>query len=155
MKKKIAIALALAVITLAGGILVFAQGRHGKRLGRFGGGSPLEHIARKLNLTDTQKTQIRAILEAERPTVQPIAARMLANQQQLNQLTANGQFDEQQVRAIATQQGQLASQLIVEKERVQAQIYQILTPEQRTQAQELRTEIEARIRERIEQHLAQ
>ena len=51
--------------------------------------------------------------------------------------TANGQFDETRVRAIANEQALLMVDSVVEHERMKSKIFAILTPEQRTKAEEL------------------
>lgn len=153
MKKKFALALMLALVTVVGTALAQTRKSTG---GPF---APLrqrfaarfqERIQEELRLTDEQKAQIRAIIEAARPTVAPLLREAAVNHQALNAATANGQFNETQIRAIAVRQGRVAANLIVEKERVTTQIYQILTPEQRARAQEMKTQFETRIRELIE-----
>jgi protein CpxP len=109
----------------------------------------MNRIADRLKLTDEQKAQIKTILEAERPTVEPLVRQLVATKQQLREATTNGQFNEAQVRALAERQGQTLSQLIVEKERVKTQIYHVLTPEQRAEAEKIRTRIEEKIGERL------
>jgi len=52
---------------------------------------------------------------------------------------ANGSFDEVKTRAVADQQAATLSQLLVERQRVISKIYNdVLTPEQRMKADELR-----------------
>jgi Spy/CpxP family protein refolding chaperone len=51
--------------------------------------------------------------------------------------TANGQFDETKVREVASQQGQLHAEQIVEHERMKAKVFSLLTAEQRTKAEEM------------------
>jgi len=124
---------ALLVIGWAG---VFAQGpgpRHG-----FGGGQFLGGMAKHLNLTDEQKAEIRKILEAERELMKPVHEQLRENRQALNEVTKDGQFNEAQVTKLAEQQGDLVAQTIVSRERVQAQIWQLLTPEQREKASQVR-----------------
>ena len=115
-----------------------AQG-HGDGLPRkhFPGPEMVEHIARALNLTDAQKTQVKTIFESARATSEPLHAKMDEVHKQLEAATANGQFDEAQVRALANQQGQIMADTIVEHERAKSKIYAILTPEQRTKADQL------------------
>ena len=57
---------------------------------------------------------------------------------QLDAATANGQFDEAQVRALAGQQAQTMTELIVEHKRVDAKIYSVLTQEQRARFEQFR-----------------
>ncbi len=133
------------IAALVIGLAVFAVGHalpgihaqdRGEGLPRkhFPGPEMVEHMARALNLTDAQKTQIKAIFESARAASEPLHARMDEVHKQLEAATANGQFDEAQVRALANQQAQIMADTIVEHERTKSKIYAILTPEQRTKA---------------------
>jgi protein CpxP len=144
MKKIIFAILAISVLSL-GAIFAIAQkgemnkgsfdkGRGGKRGFGFG------RMAEKLNLTDEQKAQIKQITEAEKTKVEPIFTALKDNRQKLADLSGET-FDEAKVQALATEQGNLSAQLIVEKERTKSQIFQILTPEQREQAKQLKEEM--------------
>ena len=65
--------------------------------------------------------------------------------------TANGAFDQAKVTALANQQAQLMAQMTVQKESMQHQIYtQVLTPEQRTTADQMRQKQMARIDEHLQ-----
>ena len=55
-------------------------------------------------------------------------------------MSQNGAFNEMQVRILATQQGQIIAQMIVEKERVIAEIYRVLTPEQQAKFNRLQAQ---------------
>ena len=157
MKKKIIITVSVVALLIMGTIFAFAAQRpFGMR--HFGsrgfGGNPekfIEHAVSRaalmLDLTSEQQTKIKAILAAEKPIVQPLVMQLRANRQELQQTTDNGQFNEAQVQAIAAKQGQTLAQLIVEKERVQAQIYAVLTPAQRTKAEKLRDQFMERVQE--------
>ncbi|MBL8204510.1 MAG: Spy/CpxP family protein refolding chaperone [Blastocatellia bacterium] len=157
MKKKIIITISVVALLIMGTIIAFASQQHfGKH--RFGGrglaGNPEKFIEHALNratvvldLTDEQKTKIKAIIEAEKPVVQPLLKQMADQRQELLQATGNGQFDESQVQAIAAKQGQTMSQLIVEKERAKSQIYAVLTPEQRAKAEKMRDHFMGRLQD--------
>lgn len=109
----------------------------------------LDKIADRLNLTDEQKAEIRRILEAEIPVVKPILVSGLAIHQQLKPLGRDGVYNASEVQRLAALQSQNARLLIVEKEKVKAQIFAVLTPEQRAEAERISEEIEAKIREKI------
>jgi Spy/CpxP family protein refolding chaperone len=144
MKKFIFAILAISILTL-GAIFTIAQkgetnkGRFDKERG--GRGFGFGRMAEKLNLTDEQKAQIKQITEAEKTKVEPIFTALKENHQKLEDLTADGSFDEAKVQALATEQGNLSAQLIVEKERTKSQIFQILTTEQREQAKQFKEEM--------------
>ena len=98
---------------------------------------PIEHLTQMLNLTDAQAAELKPFLEAERATIDSLMKKMDDFHKQLEESTAQGHFDEAQVRALASQQAQTMTDLIVEQERVKAKIYNTLTPEQRTRLEEL------------------
>ena len=144
MKKRILIIVTLAIVLVTG--TAYAVVRHARNrpfVDRLA-----NHISRQLDLTDAQQTQVKTILEAERGKVAPLMAEAAKNRQQLNQLTAGGKFDEAQVRSIAAQQAQTMTELIVEKQKVKAKIYnEVLTPEQRTKADTLLQRMHGRFHE--------
>jgi len=84
-----------------------------------------------LDLTDAQKSQIKTIDEAERAKVEPLVQQIRAAHEAIEAATAHGQFNEQQVRALAAAEAQVQVELTVAHVRRQAAVYQVLTPEQR------------------------
>lgn len=133
-----ALVIGLAVFAVGNALPRFhAQERGGHPRKHFPGPEMVEHMARALSLTDAQQTQIKAILETAKAADEPRRSKMEEVHEQLEAATANGQFDETQVRGLANQQAQLMADSIVEHERVKSKIYAILTPEQRTKADEM------------------
>jgi Spy/CpxP family protein refolding chaperone len=118
------------------------HGRHGRRMA---------YMARELNLTDAQKAQIKEIFQANKATGLPLMQQMAANKKAMLEATANGSYDQAKIQQLANQQAQLASQLIVQKQAIRHQIYtQVLTPDQRTKAEELRAKQISRIDSRMQ-----
>jgi Spy/CpxP family protein refolding chaperone len=121
--------------------------------GRFGRGPWRgmfrDRIARELNLTPEQKAQIEQIIESEKPNVRPLVLQLAEHRKQLKALGQDGNFNEAQVRAIAQQQGQTMTELIVIKERTQSRIFAVLTPEQREKAAQMRERVEQRFKEHM------
>lgn len=154
LNKRIAITLSILTLMTVGAFAAVAQTRNFGRAGQgiLGGQPPrivqrlLDRASVALGLTDQQEAQIKAILEAEKPKVAPLLLTLKANREALQTATANGAFNQEQVQAIAAKQGQTLAALIVEKERVQSQVYAVLTPEQRAQAEQFRTRLEERLR---------
>jgi len=138
MKKIIFAIIAVSILSLGAIFTIAQKGETNK--GRFerGRGFGFGRMAEKLNLNDEQKAQIKQITDAERTKVEPIFAALKENHQKIEDLTSDGSFDEAKIQALATEQGNLSAQLIVEKERVKSQIFQILTPEQREQAKQFK-----------------
>jgi len=91
----------------------------------------LGRMFRNLDLTDQQKTEIKKIMDAERSIMEPVHQQLRENRQAIQGATKDGQFNEGEVTQLAEKQGDLMAQVIVSRERVQAQIWQVLTPEQR------------------------
>lgn len=160
MRGRRTIAVIAGIVLVAGAVysasaLASSEGQRGFVRGHKGPGLRgmiMGRVARELNLTDQQKVEIKAIIEAERPRVEPLVRQLAATRRELREATANGQFDEAQVGALASRQGQTLAQLIVEKERVKSQVYGVLTPEQRAKAAEIINRIESRIRQRAAEH---
>jgi len=96
-----------------------------------------EHLARELNLSEEQNAQVKAVFDAEHSTVEGLMKKLDDLREQLRAATANGQFDEAQVRTLANQQGQTQADLIVEHERTKAKIYSLLNAEQRSKLEQL------------------
>ena len=137
------------VIGIAGaefGVGQHAWGFHGP--GRF----PAAFIAHELNLTDAQKTQIKGIWNTERPTVTPLLREVVNGCEQMASANANGNFDEAKTRAIADKQATTVSQLFIERERLISRIYnEVLTPEQRVKADQLRARMHGHIEGLLDQ----
>jgi periplasmic protein CpxP/Spy len=149
-KKLFLIPVAIILAVAAGlATTAFAQGPgHGPGFGRHGGWM-LKHMAKELNLTDAQKTQIKTIMQAERPKIQPLMQQLRQNEQAQN-AAITGDFNESQARAFAQKQTQIMNDLIVEKQRTKSQIYAVLTPEQRQKALQLMQQREQRHQERMQ-----
>ncbi len=107
-----------------------------EKRGPFGPGM-VEHMAKALGLTSDQQTQIKTLIETAHTAAEPKHARLQELRKQLDEVTANGQFDEAKARAIANEQAQLMADQMVEHERMKSKIYGLLTAEQRAKADEL------------------
>jgi len=136
-KKSIMIAALLMALAAGLATAAFAQ-RPGMAFGRHQGWM-LKHMAKQLNLTASQQTQIKGILAEEKTKTRPMMQQLRQNEQAEN-ANVNGSFDENQARAFANKQAQLMTDLIVEKERTRSQVYAVLTPEQRQKALQLMQE---------------
>jgi len=146
MKKTTIAILAVAVLVL-GGIFIFAQ--KGKREGFGGrgfGGGGFMRMAEKLNLSDDQKTQVKTILEDSKTRVKPLMDSMRENRKQSENLGLDGVFNEEQVNQLANQQSETSKQLFIEKEKTKAQIFAILTPEQRAEAAKMKNQFRENFR---------
>lgn len=139
MKKALIVFLVMAIVGVGA---VFIFGQRGERrgfAGRMGfGGRGFERVAEKLNLTDEQKSQIKTILEDSKTRVKPLMETLRENRQQSETLGTDGTFNEEQVNQLAAQQAETMKQLFIEKEKTKAQIFAVLTPEQRAEAAKMK-----------------
>ena len=141
--KILAVTLALTVMA-AIGVSQTVKRAHMRGDGMFAGGMFDGHMlgfyGRKLDLTDAQRAQVKDIMTKEKPTIQPMILQMAQGHQQLQQLVMSGAFDEAKVRALATQQTQNMTELTVQRARIASELYQVLTPEQKTKLSDLVTQ---------------
>jgi Spy/CpxP family protein refolding chaperone len=148
--KFFAVTVALLALILCGTVMLsYAQEAHGP-----GFGGPHGHggfMMRELNLTDTQKAQVKTMMQAQHQSMKAVGQQLAQIKIAMLQSTANGAFDQAKIQMLAAQQAQLEAQMTVQHEALQHQIYtQVLTPEQRTKADQLRTEEINRINEHIQ-----
>lgn len=109
---------------------------HGFRGGHFGG-PMFGMFFHQLNLTDAQKAQVKQIMSQEKPTLKPLMQQMAQGENQMRTLELSGTFDEGQARTLATQQSQNMTELMVQRARVESELIQVLTPEQKTKLSQL------------------
>jgi len=156
MKKKVwMVSLALLALVLCGtAIFSYAQQSDNSAAPAWSGhrhGGHMGYMAKALNLTDAQKQQIKSIRQANRASTLPLMQHLAQNRASMLAATAGGAFDQAKVTAIANQQAPLMAQMMVQKESIEHQIYtQVLTPEQRTIADQMRQKQMTRINERLQ-----
>ena len=119
----LAVLLSTLLMTMA-----FAQGRGpGGPPPRDGGRLPLQF----LDLSDAQKAQLKTIQDTEDAKAEAVHEQLRTAHDALEAATAKGQFNEAQVRTLASAIAQQEVELTVIRARKDAAIYQMLTPEQR------------------------
>ncbi len=138
-KYAIVAAITVAILGLALALHAEAKFRHASQTW---GGPPMagrffQHMVDVLDLTDAQQAQVKQMWQAELPTIQPLIQQLADQHKQMVAATQGGKFNEAQVRPIANQQAQVIAQLIVEKQKLQSQVYGILTPDQQAKAARL------------------
>lgn len=97
----------------------------------------ISFLTNYLSLNEAQQAQAKEILAREKPTLDSLSQQMKQGHEALKQFESAGTFDEAKVRAVASQQSQAMTDLIVEKARIHSQLFQILTPDQRTKMTQL------------------
>src|ERR1700758_4336690 len=105
--------------------------------GHFG---PMGYVAHELKLNDAQRQQIQSMWQTEKPAISGLVHELAAEGKEMDEATAKGNLDEGKVQEIASRQGETIAKLLVEKEHFKSKIYTtVLTPEQRTKADELQS----------------
>jgi Spy/CpxP family protein refolding chaperone len=99
-------------------------------------------FADKLDLTDAQHEQIKAIMQKEHPVVKPLMQQSHQIELQLRQF-AEGTYDEAKVRTLAAQQAKVELELSVQRTRIHNELFQVLTADQQAKMKELEAQHEA------------
>src|SRR2546421_4297104 len=126
MRNRILVFAGIAALVIGATAFALAHGFQDKYGKERGEGRPrgdmVEHIARELNLTDAQKEQVKSIIEAQHSAEEARESKLDDLRKQMDAATANGQFDETQVRALASQEAQLMADSKVEHIRAHSKI---------------------------------
>jgi len=99
-------------------------------------GQMFEKMAAKLNLTDAQKTQAKSIWRSARESARPVAQQLRQARVALRQAAKAGQ-PAANIDQLAANAGQLTGQLVAVRTKAFEQFYAMLTPEQRSTADQL------------------
>ena len=123
-----------------------ARARRGEVNGFGGGVLPLAMIRRglaQLDLSQEQKAQIRGIIEQHRQEFQALSQRAVPGRRALADAVSSGDEGIIRQRVSELSAVQLDEALLAAK--VRADVFKVLTPEQREKAAALRTKAEARV----------
>ncbi len=112
-------------------------------------GHVMGFFAKYLDLTDDQKTQMKAVLQKEHPTVKPLMQQLHQMEQQLKQYE-EGTYDAAKVQSLVSQQAQTLVQLKVQETRIHSELFQLLTPDQQTKMKEFEANREARMQQHMQ-----
>jgi protein CpxP len=154
----------LAVATAGAGLYAAGQNTNqapppfkGGRMGRMGGpggpGGPMglpPMMARQLNLTDAQKAQVKTIADSHRDEWKALGDRARAAHKALSGAITADTVDEGLIRQRSAELAAVQADLAVARAKAHAEVFQILTPEQKTKAQELRAQMEQRMQQRAQ-----
>jgi periplasmic protein CpxP/Spy len=112
-------------------------------------GHGMGFFAKYLDLTDAQRTQMKAVMHKEHATMKPLMQQVHQMDQQLKQYV-EGTYDEAKVQALVAQQAQTMVQLKVQETRVHNELYQVLTPDQQAKMKEFEANREARMQKHMQ-----
>lgn len=104
-----------------------------------GGGPDIEErFARVLDLTDTQKAQIRTLREQAQTATKPYFEQIKPLREEMETLTEAPAFDESAARALAQKMVQIQIEIHLIQAKTESAIAQLLTPEQKARLGEMR-----------------
>jgi Spy/CpxP family protein refolding chaperone len=109
-----------------------------------GGGGPLGFPVQALELSETQRQQVRATLDANQEAQRALHERAFAARQALEAAIMADVVDEAAIRARSAELGAIEADVAVARARLVSQVFQILTPEQRAQAKAMQQEAATR-----------
>ena len=128
-----------------GGPFDSAQGRRGGPGGPMG---MLPMLARELNITDAQKAQIKTIADSHRDEWKALGDRARTAHEALQQAVTADTVDEGLIRQRSAEVAAVEADMAVARARAHAEVFQLLTPEQKTQAKTLQSQVQERMKER-------
>jgi Spy/CpxP family protein refolding chaperone len=140
---------ALLIVLAVAAALAQGMHHHGGPMGDFGGEHMLSYFTDVLDLTQAQQDQAKAILEKEKPTLEPLMKQLMQAHKDLSAIEDSGTFDEAKVRALASQNTQAMTELFVQKARIHSELIQILTPDQKAKLAQVKAKHEARMGEHM------
>ena len=105
---------------------------------RGGGERHLERLADELNLSDAQRQQIKQIHRDARGEKLAIRDAMQDNREAMQKLDPSAKDYGRQVEQLAGEKGDLVKRLTIQRSNVRAQMYAVLTPEQRELAKDMK-----------------
>lgn len=132
------------------------RGMVGRR-GPGGPGGPGDALAlplRGLNLTETQREQVRATVDGHKAEFDAVRTRMAAARSALQEAVTADAFNEATVRQRSVDVAAVEADAAVLRAKVHSEVWALLTPEQQQKARELqaqRAQRQAQGRERVEQ----
>ena len=112
------------------------------------GGHMMHFFSDYLDLTDAQQAQVKQILDREKPNMKPMFQQMMQSHKDMQAVVQAATFDEAKARTVATAQAQNMIEIEVQKARVESELYQVLTPDQKTKMNEYMAKREQRMLQR-------
>lgn len=109
----------------------------------------LNRMAKKLGLSDEQKTQMRALKQNRRNEIRPLRNEQRAIRKEIRQLDPNASDYAAKLADAANRQAEITRQMIIAKGNQRQQMATILTPEQLAKKKEMRANRKARFHKKM------
>lgn len=108
----------------------------------------LHRLGDKLALTDEQRQTIEGLMESARPNIKAMHEEMRTSAERLRTTQPDDPNYATVVAQASQKAGELASRLVTDGSQLRTQIWQVLTPQQRTELQALQSQFRERVQER-------
>jgi protein CpxP len=147
--KVLAIASLSAVVLVVGSIAVAqtvktgrgdGQGRRGWHRQGMRGGFGGDRVFNRLNLTDDQKAKIKQTRQSFMESNKPLFDQVRSKRQELRQASEGGTFNEALATQKLTEMAGLQAKLMGARIQLRQQMLSVLTPEQKTQLDQLKAQ---------------
>jgi len=112
---------------------------HGEGMKR-GGGFGVDRLFARLNLTDDQKAKIKQTRQSFMESNKPLLDQLKAKRQELRQAIEGGTFNEALATQKLTEAAGLEAKLMGARFQLRQQMLSVLTPEQKTQLDQLKAQ---------------
>ena len=142
----------IVVVGLLASGIAFAQGGGPRGRGRgdgFGPGGPGLPL-RQLNLTEAQRTQLQQIREQHRADMEAAMKKLAAARQTQRAAIESVPVDEAKIASVTQDLTQAEVDVAIQRARLNAAVWDVLTDAQKAQVTKLRAERQARMNERRE-----
>jgi protein CpxP len=113
----------------------------GRHFGRFGWEG---RAFSRLGLTDEQKTQMRQIRQDHRANMDSINQQLRSSMRELRQAYQNGTFNEALASQKLVEVAPLKAKLMAERFKIHQEMLAVLTPEQKSQLDQMRSQFKAK-----------
>jgi protein CpxP len=120
------------------------KGHRGHRGHKGDRGNYHEKMAKELGLTDQQKSQAKALFQANREDSKMMFSTLRTEKRQLHSLVQSGSADESAIRAQAAKVADVQEELAVKRAQTTKQFLTMLTPGQVTKFKEIQAKREAK-----------
>ncbi|MCM0083784.1 Spy/CpxP family protein refolding chaperone [Geomonas sp. Red32] len=111
-----------------------------------------KRIAKQLGLSDQQKSQAKAIMQASREENKPLFKAMMDERGKMRDLVLSGNADEAAIRAQSAKVAQAQADLAVKKSQEVAKLRALLTPEQNTKLNTILAKMAQRHNKEFQEH---